>query len=106
MDGEYRVSEKMLCNKGLMITLTIFVGSHAKVVAKLDSLFRAMGLSPYMGCSGSGQSYKITNQIMVAMKVVGLSMGLVFTDKVGLDVSENLSLSQGAVGLKVMEHLF
>lgn len=85
-------------------TLAILAGGRAETVAKLDSLFRAMGSATYLGLPGSGQSCKIANQITVAANLGGLSEGLVFADKAGLDVSEYLSaVSRGAAGSKVMD---
>jgi len=72
-------------------------------VAKLDPLFRVMGSTTYLGPPGSDQSCKIANHIATAASLRGLSEGLVFADKVGLDVSKYLSaVSRGVMGSKVM----
>lgn len=85
-------------------TLAIMAGGRAETVAKLGPLFSAMGSATYLGPPGSGQICKIANQIAGAANLGGLSEGLLFADKAGLDVSEYLSaVSLGAAGSKVMD---
>lgn len=87
-------------------TLAILAGGHHETVAKLEPLFRCMGSATYLGPAGSGQICKLGNQITVAANVCGLSEGLVFARKVGLDVRKYLSaIGGGAAGSKVMELL-
>jgi len=60
----------------------------------------------YLGPPGSRQCCKIGNQIMGATNLGGLSEGLVFADKVGLDVSKYLlTVSPGVAGSKNMDLL-
>ncbi|GLJ46829.1 hypothetical protein SUGI_0987940 [Cryptomeria japonica] len=85
-------------------TLAILAGGRRETVAKLEPLFRCMGSATYLGPPGSGQTCKLANQITVAGSQCGLSEGLVFARKVGLDVRKYLSaISGGAAGSKVME---
>ena len=52
-----------------------------------------------MGDSGAGQLTKMVNQICIAGLVQGLSEGLHFAEKAGLDIREVVSvISQGAAG--------
>ncbi len=52
-----------------------------------------------MGGSGSGQLTKMVNQICIAGLVQGLSEGLHFAEKAGLDIRDVVSvISQGAAG--------
>ena len=85
-------------------TLAILAGGHAETVAKLGPLFECMGSVTYLGPAGSGQSCKIANQITTNANLVGLSEGLVFAHKAGLDVSKYLAaVSGGAAGSKAMD---
>ena len=52
-----------------------------------------------MGASGAGQLTKMVNQICIAGLVQGLSEGLHFAEKAGLDIKDVVSvISQGAAG--------
>ncbi|KAL0357152.1 UNVERIFIED_CONTAM: putative 3-hydroxyisobutyrate dehydrogenase-like 3, mitochondrial [Sesamum calycinum] len=58
----------------------------------------------YMGSAGKGQSCKIANQMVVGGSLVGLSEGLVFAEKAGLDKDKFLeAVRGGAAGSMVME---
>ncbi|GLJ46828.1 hypothetical protein SUGI_0987930 [Cryptomeria japonica] len=85
-------------------TLAILAGGRQETVAKLEPLFRRMGSATYLGPAGSGQSCKIANQITVAANLGGLSEGLVFARKAGLDVRKYLAaIGGGAAGSKAIE---
>ncbi|PIN04231.1 putative dehydrogenase [Handroanthus impetiginosus] len=72
--------------------LAIFAGGNAEVV---------QWLRPF---AGKGQSSKIANQIVVGGNLVGLSEGLVFAEKAGLDKNKFLeAVRGGAAGSMVME---
>uniref|UniRef100_A0A803N0J6 Uncharacterized protein n=1 Tax=Chenopodium quinoa TaxID=63459 RepID=A0A803N0J6_CHEQI len=75
------------------------------VVSWLSTLLEIMGSKvSFMGGLGSGQSCKIANQIMVSANLVGLSEGLVFAGKVGLDRRDWMeAVRGGAAGSMVME---
>ena len=86
--------------------LTVMVGGDAGVfdVAKpvIDSYARAVGL---MGPVGSGQLTKMVNQICIAGLVQGLSEGLDFASRCGLDVEQVLAvISKGAAQSWQMEN--
>ncbi|KAK6156974.1 hypothetical protein DH2020_011222 [Rehmannia glutinosa] len=84
--------------------LAIFAGGDADVVQWLRPLFDILGQVNYMGSSGKGQSCKIANQIVVGGNLVGLSEGLVFAEKAGLDKDRFLeAVRGGAAGSMVME---
>ena len=60
-----------------------------------------------MGESGAGQLTKMVNQICIAGLVQGLSEGLHFAEKAGLDIREVVSvISQGAAGSWQMSNRF
>jgi 3-hydroxyisobutyrate dehydrogenase len=86
--------------------LTVMVGGQAEVfdVARpvIDSYARAVGL---MGPVGSGQLTKMVNQICIAGLVQGLSEGLDFASRCGLDVEQVLEvISKGAAQSWQMEN--
>ncbi|XP_011087747.1 probable 3-hydroxyisobutyrate dehydrogenase-like 3, mitochondrial [Sesamum indicum] len=84
--------------------LAIFAGGDAEVVQWLKPLFDILGKVNYMGSAGKGQSCKIANQIVVGGSLVGLSEGLVFGEKAGLDKDKFLeAVRGGAAGSMVME---
>ncbi|KAL7157292.1 hypothetical protein ABFS83_02G067900 [Erythranthe nasuta] len=84
--------------------LAIFAGGDADVVQWLKPLFDVLGQATYMGSAGKGQSCKIANQITVGGSLVGLSEGLVFAEKAGLDKDKFLAaVSGGAAGSAAME---
>jgi 3-hydroxyisobutyrate dehydrogenase len=60
-----------------------------------------------MGGTGAGQLTKIVNQICIAGVVQGLSEGLHFAEKAGLDIREVVAvISQGAAGSWQMSNRF
>ncbi|CAH9130623.1 unnamed protein product [Cuscuta epithymum] len=86
--------------------LSIFAAGNEDVVKWLKPLFDVMGKATYMGGPGKGQSCKIANQISVGANLLGLSEGLVFAEKAGLDKGEFLeAIRGGAAGSMVMELL-
>ncbi|KAJ6342841.1 hypothetical protein OIU78_010705 [Salix suchowensis] len=84
--------------------LAIFAGGDEVVVNWLSPLYEVMGKVTYMGKAGCGQSCKIANQIVVGANLLGLSEGLVFAEKAGLDERTFLNaVRAGAAGTTVME---
>ncbi|XP_031262745.1 probable 3-hydroxyisobutyrate dehydrogenase-like 2, mitochondrial [Pistacia vera] len=84
--------------------LAIFAAGDGGVVEWLSPLFEVMGKHTYIGKAGCGQSCKIANQIVVGANLMGLSEGLVFAEKAGLDVRKwRESVRGGAAGSMVME---
>lgn len=84
--------------------MAILAGGDVNVVKWLSPLFHLMGRPTYLGESGSGQSCKIANQITVGANLTGLSEGLVFAQKAGLDLSTFFqAVKGGAAGSMVME---
>jgi len=84
--------------------LAIFAGGDQVVVNWLSPLYEVLGKVTYMGQAGCGQSCKIANQIVVGANLLGLSEGLVFADKAGLDARKFLdAVRTGAAGSMVME---
>ncbi|KAJ4717072.1 6-phosphogluconate dehydrogenase family protein [Melia azedarach] len=84
--------------------LALFAAGDREVVEWLTPLFQVMGKPTYMGEAGCGQSCKIANQIVVGANLLGLSEGLVFANKAGLDVRKwKDAVKGGAAGSMVME---
>ncbi|KAJ1435013.1 hypothetical protein SESBI_05385 [Sesbania bispinosa] len=84
--------------------LAIFAAGECAVVKWLQPLFEILGKVNYMGQAGCGQSCKIANQITISSNLVGLSEGLVFAEKAGLDVKQFLgAVKGGAAGSNAME---
>ncbi|VFQ81782.1 unnamed protein product [Cuscuta campestris] len=84
--------------------LAIFAAGNEGVVNWLKPLFDLMGDVTYMGGPGKGQSCKIANQITVGANLLGLSEGLVFAEKAGIDKGKFLeAIRGGAAGSIVME---
>jgi 3-hydroxyisobutyrate dehydrogenase len=86
--------------------LTIMVGGDADVYAKAEGVLqhyaRAVTL---MGGPGAGQLTKMVNQICIAGMVQGLSEGINFGQKAGLDVEKVLEvISKGAAQSWQMEN--
>ena len=86
--------------------LTVMVGGEqadfdtAKPV--IDAYARMVGL---MGSSGAGQLTKMINQICIAGLVQGLSEGIHFGKKAGLDIEKVIDvISKGAAGSWQMEN--
>lgn len=66
--------------------LTIMVGGEPAACARAEAVFAAYGkFAKLMGPAGSGQLTKMVNQICIAGVVQGLSEGLAFAQKNGLD---------------------
>ena len=86
--------------------LTVMCGGEAgpfdRAKPVMDSYGRAVTL---MGPAGSGQLTKMVNQICIAGLVQGLSEGLAFAEKAGLDVNLLLDvISKGAAQSWQMEN--
>jgi 3-hydroxyisobutyrate dehydrogenase len=88
--------------------LTVMCGGDEATFAKakpvIDSYARACNL---MGAPGSGQLAKMVNQICIAGLVQGLSEGLHFAKKAGLDIEKLIAtISKGAAQSWQMENRY
>lgn len=86
--------------------LTVMVGGEADTLARvqplMDTFSRHVGLQ---GPVGSGQLAKMVNQICIAGVVQGLSEGLAFAKKAGLDPEKLVAaISKGSAGCWQMEN--
>jgi 3-hydroxyisobutyrate dehydrogenase len=86
--------------------LTVMVGGEQadfdKAKPVIDAYARMVGL---MGPSGSGQLTKMINQICIAGLIQGLSEGIHFGKKAGLDIDKVIDvISKGAAGSWQMEN--
>jgi 3-hydroxyisobutyrate dehydrogenase-like beta-hydroxyacid dehydrogenase len=86
--------------------LTVMVGGDAGTFAKAEAAMKAYGKAvTLMGPAGSGQLAKMVNQICIAGLVQGLSEGVAFAQKAGLDVEKLLGvISKGAAQSWQMEN--
>ncbi len=80
--------------------LGIMCGGDAGEYARAEPVMAAYAKAcRRLGESGAGQLTKMVNQICIAGLVQGLSEGLHFAEKAGLDIKEVVSvISQGAAG--------
>lgn len=88
--------------------LTVMVGGSKTIFNKarpiIDCYAKMVGL---MGPTGSGQLTKMVNQICIAGLVQGLSEGIHFAQKAGLDVEAVIDvISKGAAGSWQMENRY
>jgi 3-hydroxyisobutyrate dehydrogenase-like beta-hydroxyacid dehydrogenase len=86
--------------------LTIMVGGDAGSFAKAEPVIKVYAKAvTHMGPAGSGQLTKMVNQICIAGLVQGLSEGLNFAAKAGLDTDKVLAtISKGAAQSWQMEN--
>lgn len=84
--------------------LAILAGGDSGVVEWLTPLYDVMGKATYVGAPGCGMSCKIGNQIIVAANMLGLSEGIVFAERAGLDKQQWMdAVRGGSAGSKAME---
>ncbi len=88
--------------------LGIMCGGDAKAYASAEPIMNVYAKAcRRLGDSGAGQLTKMVNQICIAGVVQGLSEGLHFAEKAGLDIEEVVSvISQGAAGSWQMSNRF
>ncbi len=86
--------------------LTVMCGGDADMFAKAKPVMDAYAkATTLMGASGAGQLTKMVNQICIAGVVQGLSEGLAFAEKAGLDGNLVLDvISKGAAQSWQMEN--
>jgi 3-hydroxyisobutyrate dehydrogenase-like beta-hydroxyacid dehydrogenase len=86
--------------------LTIMVGGDAPTFAKtLDAMNVFARATTHMGAHGAGQLTKMVNQICIASLLQGLSEGMAFAQKAGLDGNMVLDvISKGAAQSWQMEN--
>lgn len=84
--------------------LAIFAAGDRSIVKWLEPLFDILGKVTYMGEAGCGQSCKIANQITIGANLIGLSEGLVFAERAGLNVKQFMeAIRSGAAGSNALE---
>jgi 3-hydroxyisobutyrate dehydrogenase len=86
--------------------LTVMVGGEPATFAKAEPVITHYArMVKLIGPAGSGQLAKMVNQICIAGLVQGLSEGLAFAEKAGLDVPAVMeTISKGAAGSWQMEN--
>jgi 2-hydroxy-3-oxopropionate reductase len=85
-------------------TLAIMVGGEEKDFEEAKPLFKVMGASyTLVGPIGSGNTCKLTNQIIVALNIAALAEGLTFAKKAGTDPRKVFeAIKGGLAGSTVM----
>jgi 3-hydroxyisobutyrate dehydrogenase len=86
--------------------LTVMVGGDATAFARAEPVMRHFGRAvTLMGPSGAGQLTKMVNQICIAGLVQGLSEGIAFAERAGLDAAKVIEvISKGAAQSWQMEN--
>jgi 3-hydroxyisobutyrate dehydrogenase len=86
--------------------LTVMCGGDAEVYARAEPVIGSFArMCKLMGPAGSGQLTKMVNQICIAGLVQGLSEGVHFAKRAGLDVEAMLEvISKGAAGSWQMDN--
>jgi len=86
--------------------LTVMCGGDAEVFARAEPVIMSFARAcRLLGPAGSGQLTKMINQICIAGIVQGLSEGIHFGQKAGLDIEAVLDvISKGAAGSWQMEN--
>ncbi len=81
-------------------SLAIMVGGEQQIFEKMLPLFDVMGKNiVYQGSAGAGQHTKMSNQIAIASKMIGVCEALYYARSAGLDLDLVLkSISTGAAG--------
>lgn len=84
--------------------VAIFAAGEQDVVNWLEPLFRILGKATYVGQAGCGQSCKIANQITIGANLIGLSEGLVFAERAGLNLKQFVeAIKRGSAYTKALE---
>lgn len=86
--------------------LAIFGGGDEGVVNWLLPLFEVLGKVTYVGEAGCGQSCKIANQFAISANLLGLSEGLVFAERAGLDMKKFVEAVRGGGAWSMAMELF
>ncbi|EID56349.1 2-hydroxy-3-oxopropionate reductase [Saccharomonospora xinjiangensis XJ-54] len=86
-------------------TLSIMVGGDAADFEEAKPLFDVVGgMVVHVGPSGSGQTVKAANQLIVAANIQALSEAVVFLEAYGVDTEAALTvLGGGLAGSKVLD---
>jgi 3-hydroxyisobutyrate dehydrogenase len=86
--------------------LTVMCGGDPEIYARAEPVIGSFArMCKLMGPAGSGQLTKMVNQICIAGLVQGLSEGIHFAKRAGLDVETMLEvISKGAAGSWQMEN--
>ncbi len=81
-------------------TLSIMAGGAGPDVARAEPLLNAIGSAiTHVGDSGSGQTCKLVNQILVVVTMLGVSEALTFAAAGGLDLNKTIAaVAGGAAG--------
>lgn len=88
-------------------TLSIMVGGPEEAYIRCQPVFDVLGRRIVrVGESGTGQTVKLVNQVIVALNLLAMAEGLAFASKSGVDVAEALAVVQaGAAGSWALDNL-
>ena len=81
-------------------TLSIMIGGEAEQVERAMPAFQAMGRTIiHVGPTGTGQTVKLVNQIVVVVNMLAVGEGLLFAQAAGVDLQKTLdAITGGAAG--------
>ena len=96
-DGTYTVTSPRLGEAGAIeATLSIMVGGDTDVVESVRPVLESVGKTVvHVGPSGSGQTVKAANQLIVAGTIELVAEALVFLEAYGVDTAVHDSTSSG-----------
>jgi 3-hydroxyisobutyrate dehydrogenase len=88
-------------------TLAIMCGGKREVFERVKPAFAAMGKNiVYCGPHGNGQRVKAVNQVICALNILAVSEGLLFAQRMGLDVpTVHTVVSSGATSSWMLSNL-
>lgn len=88
-------------------SLSVMVGGNEEVYKKCIPVFESMGKKiNYFGSAGMGQITKLGNQIMCSLTLMGLSEGLLFASKAGLDLEKFIEALSGGMAQSALLTVF
>lgn len=67
-------------------TLTIMVGAHEDMFARVEPVLKAMGSPTRLGDIGMGETVKLVNQVIISSVMIANAEALVFARRAGADL--------------------
>lgn len=76
-------------------TLSILVGGDVETLSAARAVLEAMGRPTHLGPTGSGQTAKVANQMIVACYIGAVAEGVRFAEQQGMDAAALVSALEG-----------
>lgn len=84
--------------------LTMMVGGTRAVFEEAVPILKLFGTPHFLGAPGNGQQCKMANQITIAGAMVGLCEGLLYAEKVGLNMEDYVNaVGKGGASSRSLE---